>query len=177
MLFRSGKSRLVEAFTERMRGEPHRLLRCQCSPYHSNTVLYPFTQLLRHRLDLRRDLPGEDNLQRIDRMLARFGRPSRTARLLLAELLEVPSEDALSPVEMTPAQRKSEMLAILEDFLMAPLDGAPVLLLLEDAHWSDATTQSLVERLLKRIEAERADRKSTRLNSSHIQKSRMPSSA
>jgi predicted ATPase len=32
----------------------------------------------------------------------------------------------------------------------------PVLLLLEDAHWSDQTTQSLVERLLKRIEREHA---------------------
>jgi tetratricopeptide (TPR) repeat protein len=38
---------------------------------------------------------------------------------------------------------------------MAPLDG-PVLFLLEDAHWSDQTTQILVERLLKRIERERA---------------------
>ena len=38
---------------------------------------------------------------------------------------------------------------------MAPLDG-PVLLLLEDAHWSDQTTQTLIERLLKRIEREQA---------------------
>ena len=151
-----GKSRLVEAFAERVRAEPHRLLRCQCSPYHRNSVLYPITQLLRHRLDIRRDLPGAENLQRIDSMLAQFGRASRAARLLLAELLEVPCKDMLSPVEMTPEQRKNEMLAILEYFLSAPLDGTPVLLLLEDAHWSDATTQTLVERLLKRIETERA---------------------
>ena len=52
-------------------------------------------------------------------------------------------------------QRKNETLAILEDLLMAPLDG-PVLLLLEDAHWSDQTTQTLIERLLKRIGREQA---------------------
>jgi len=56
---------------------------------------------------------------------------------------------------MTPNQRKEETLAILEDLLMAPLDG-PVLLLLEDAHWSDQTTQTLIERLLKRIGREHA---------------------
>jgi hypothetical protein len=88
-------------------------------------------------------------------MLARVGRHARPSTLLLAELLEVHSEDTLSPLEMTPNQRKDETLAILEDLLMAPLDG-PVLLLLEDAHWSDQTTQTLIERLLMRIEHERA---------------------
>ena len=75
--------------------------------------------------------------------------------LLLAELLEVASEDKLSPTEMTPNQRRDATLIILEDLLMAHLSG-PVLLVLEDAHWSDQTTQTLMERLLKRIERERA---------------------
>jgi class 3 adenylate cyclase/ABC-type lipoprotein export system ATPase subunit len=150
-----GKSRLLEALAERVRGERHRLLRCQCSPYHRNSVLFPFKKLLRHRLDIDPDAPAEENLDRIGRMLGQAGRHARSSTLLLAELLEVPSEDKLSPIEMTPNQRKEETLAILEDLLMVPLDG-PVLLLLEDAHWSDQTTQILVERLLKRIERERA---------------------
>jgi class 3 adenylate cyclase/ABC-type lipoprotein export system ATPase subunit len=150
-----GKSRLLEALAERVRGERHRLLRCQCSPYHRNSVLFPFKKLLRHRLDIDRDASAQENLDRIGRMLGQAGRHERSSTLLLAELLEVHSEDKLSPIEMTPNQRKEETLAILEDLLMAPLDG-PVLLLLEDAHWSDQTTQILVERLLKRIERERA---------------------
>ena len=150
-----GKSRLLEALAERVREEPHRLLRCQCSPYHRNSVLFPFKTLLRHRLDLSRDLPTQENLDRISRMLERVGRHARSSTLLLAELLEVPSGDTLSSIEMTPNQRKEETLAILEDLLVAPLDG-PVLLLLEDAHWSDQTTQTLIERLLKRIGREHA---------------------
>jgi class 3 adenylate cyclase len=150
-----GKSRLLEALAERVREQPHRLLRCQCSPYHRNSVLFPFKTLLRHRLDLSRDLPTHENLDRIGRMLERVGRHTRPSRLLLAELLEVPAGDKLSSIEMTPNQRKEEILAILEDLLVAPLDG-PVLLLLEDAHWSDQTTQTLIERLLKRIGREHA---------------------
>jgi class 3 adenylate cyclase/ABC-type transport system involved in cytochrome c biogenesis ATPase subunit len=150
-----GKSRLLEALAERVREEPHRLLRCQCSPYHRNSVLFPFKTLLRHRLDISRDLSTQENLDRISRMLERVGRHARSSMLLLAELLEVPSSDTLSSIEMTPNQRKEETLAILEDLLMAPLDG-PVLLLLEDAHWSDQTTQTLIERLLKRIGREHA---------------------
>jgi class 3 adenylate cyclase/ABC-type transport system involved in cytochrome c biogenesis ATPase subunit len=150
-----GKSRLLEAVAERVGNEPHRLLRCQCSPYHRNSVLFPFKKLLRHRLALSHDLSIQENLDRIERMLSRFGRRTRSSTLLLAELLEVPAEETLSPLEMTPNQRKEETLAILEDLLMAAENG-PVLLLLEDAHWSDQTTQTLVERMLKRIGREQA---------------------
>jgi class 3 adenylate cyclase/ABC-type lipoprotein export system ATPase subunit len=150
-----GKSRLLEALAERVREMPHRLLRCQCSPYHRNSVLFPFRRLLRHGLDISRNVSTQENLDRIGQMLGRVGKRARSSMLLLAELLEVSSEDTLSPIEMTPNQRRDETLAILEDLLMAPLDG-PVLLLLEDAHWSDQTTQTLVGRLLNRIEREKA---------------------
>ena len=150
-----GKSRLLEALAERVREEPHRLLRCQCSPYHRNSVLFPLKTLLRHRLDIGRDLSTEENIDRIGRALERVGRHSRSSTLLLAELLEIPVEDTLSPIEMTPNQRKNETLAIVEDLLMMALDG-PVLLLIEDAHWSDQTTQTLIDRLLKRIGREHA---------------------
>ena len=150
-----GKSRLLEAIAERVGQEPHRLLRCQCSPYHRNSVLFPFKKMLHHGLALSHDLSSQENLDHIERMLSRLGRQKLSSTLLLAELLDVPSEEKLSPLEMTPNQRKNETLAILEDLLMAPLDG-PVLLLLEDAHWSDQTTQTLIERLLKRIGREQA---------------------
>ena len=101
-----GKSRLLEALAERVREEPHRLLRCQCSPYHRNSVLFPFKTLLRHRLDISRDLPTQENLDRISRMLERVGRHARSSTLLLAELLEVPSGDTLSSIEMTPKSAK-----------------------------------------------------------------------
>jgi class 3 adenylate cyclase len=150
-----GKSRLLEALAERVREEPHRLLRCQCSPHHRNSVLFPFTKLLRHGLDISRNVSSQESMDRIGQMLGRVGRHARSSTLLLAELLEIPCDDKLSSFEMTPNQRKDETLAILEDLLMASVES-PVLLLLEDAHWSDQTTQTLVERLLRRIDRERA---------------------
>jgi class 3 adenylate cyclase/predicted transcriptional regulator len=150
-----GKSRLVEALAERIREAPHRLLRGQCSPYHRNSALFPFRMLLRHSLDIDSSPSMSENLNRISRMLGQVGRRDRRSMLLLAELLEVASEDKLSPTEMTPNQRRDTTLAILEDLLTAYLSG-PVLLVLEDAHWSDQTTQTLIERLLRRIERERA---------------------
>jgi class 3 adenylate cyclase/DNA-binding transcriptional ArsR family regulator len=146
-----GKSRLLEAFAEQVRGMPHRLLRCQCSPYHRNSSLYPVVQLLRHEAAIQAELPADENLRRMEGLLAGVSRAARRDLLLIAELLELATADRLSPMEMTPRQRNAETLAILEDFLLAAPDGAPVLLLIEDVHWSDPSTQTLVERLLGRI--------------------------
>jgi len=151
-----GKSRLLEALAERVRDQPHRLLRAQCSPYHRSSVLHPITQLLRRRLDLKRELSDEENLARVDRAIARIGHATRQARLLLAELLELRSPDSLSPGEMTPAQRKNATFEILEEFLLAPFDGGTVLLLLEDVHWADPSTEALIERILARVEGSQA---------------------
>jgi len=151
-----GKSRLLEALVEHVRGEPHRLLRAQCSPYHGNSALYPFVQLLRQQLDLQRDSDDAQNLERINVMLERIERPKHQANLLIAELLELQARATLSPSEMTPVQRKNATLEILEAFLLAPLDDTTVLLLLEDAHWSDPSTRALIDRLLGKIPGCRA---------------------
>ncbi len=149
-----GKSRLTEALIEQLRGESVRLLRCQCSPYQANTALFPFTELLRRSAGLQPDAPAAANLARIGQWLAGFGRESRTNLLLAAGLLEVESADALSAMEMTPGQRKAATLALIEDFVLAPAGGGePVLLVVEDAHWSDPTTQALIDRLLQKIDS------------------------
>src|SRR5438046_10099282 len=96
-----------------------------------NRVSFAFEELLRHRLDIGRDLSAQENLDRIGRILGQVGRHARSSTLLLAELLEIPSEEKLSSIEMTPNQRKDDTLAIPEELLMAPLDG-PVPPLLED---------------------------------------------
>src|SRR6204780_523248 len=64
-----GKSRLLEALAERVREDPHRLLRCQCSPYHRNSVLFPFKTLLRHGLDISRNVSSQESMDRIGQML------------------------------------------------------------------------------------------------------------
>ena len=132
-----GKSRLLEALAERARDTPHRLLRCQCSPYHCNSALYPLTQLLRHEGSIQPERAVEENLGNLEAQLSHAGRSSRRDLLLIADLLELPTSEHLSPMEMTTAQRNLEILAILEDFVLATPDDVPVLLLLEDAHWSD----------------------------------------
>jgi len=60
-----GKSRLVQAFTEKLGATPHVVLRFQCSPYHTHSTLFPIVQNLGRAADFR---PGDSNQQRLDKL-------------------------------------------------------------------------------------------------------------
>ncbi len=52
---------------------------------------------------------------------------------------------------LSPEQREARALDTLVDLLLGPADRNPVLIILEDAHWSDPATQDLITRALARI--------------------------
>ena len=65
-----GKSRLVAAFEERIAGEPHTLLRYQCSPHHTNSALYPIIEQLERAAGFKADDTSEQRLDKLEALLA-----------------------------------------------------------------------------------------------------------
>jgi class 3 adenylate cyclase len=143
-----GKSRIVDALSRRIGDEPHVRVICQCSPYHSNTALYP---IMRH-LELAAGFAPEDSaackLEKLEVLLAATDTNTAVTTSLMAELLSVPIDGRYAPLELPPAQRKAAIIAALIDQLTRLADQRPVLFVLEDAHWIDPTTQELITRLL-----------------------------
>jgi len=150
-----GKSRLLEAIAQSVMMKPHRLLRCQCSPYHRNSALYPILQLLRQVAEIRAENGDTENLHALEFFLKKQKLESRYASLLLAEALDISTPEQISPMEMTKAQRKTETLTLLRNFLFGTAGDEPTLLLLEDAHWIDPTSQDLIDSLIRTIEQHR----------------------
>ena len=69
-----GKSRLLEALVQRLHGEPHELIRLQCSPYHTTSALYPLIQRLSSAsVGLAADDDAATRAEKPDRLLARYG--------------------------------------------------------------------------------------------------------
>jgi class 3 adenylate cyclase/predicted ATPase/energy-coupling factor transporter ATP-binding protein EcfA2 len=145
-----GKSRLLEALQEALCSEPHTRVYLQCSPYHSDSALYPVIQ---HLDRAARFVATDSPSSRIEKLRSLFTRrvlSDPSAIPLLAELLSIPApeETALLPV---PARRKAATIALLVDEIIRLSDTHPVLLVLEDAHWIDATTLELITRLIDSI--------------------------
>jgi class 3 adenylate cyclase len=146
-----GKSRLVLALRERTRDEPRIRLSYACSPYHTNSDLWPVIQQLERAAAF---VSGESVEQKLTKLEAVIGRvdlePTEQASFL-APLLGL-STDGRYPVrELTPQQRKAGTLAAL----LAQLEGSarqqPVLLILEDAQWLDPTTRELFDLAVERL--------------------------
>jgi len=58
-----GKSRIIEALLEHLSDLPHVRVRCQCSPYFTNTALHPFVRQLARAADLQPTDPPDTKLE------------------------------------------------------------------------------------------------------------------
>jgi class 3 adenylate cyclase/tetratricopeptide (TPR) repeat protein len=144
-----GKSRAIEALQEELAAEPHVRVNLQCSPYHSDSALYPVIQYLNRAARFAPTDTPDARAEKLRALLARQDIADRSLPLL-AELLSIPLPEQ-PPSELSPAQRKAAMLTLLVDMLVHPGNGDPVLVVLEDAHWIDATTLDMMTRLTDSI--------------------------
>jgi predicted ATPase/class 3 adenylate cyclase len=145
-----GKSRISEVLREQV-GDAGTRIRYQCSPYYTDTALYPVAGQLRAAARIEPDDAPTTKLDKLERLLVPSGAEADTAVPLLAELLAIPTADRYPMLTMGPELRKARTLRALADQLFALARRAPVLLLLEDAHWIDPTTRELFDSVIQPI--------------------------
>jgi class 3 adenylate cyclase/predicted ATPase len=144
-----GKSRISRALLDALAEEPHFRIRYQCSPYHTDSALWPVVQQLGHAASLKASDPIEGQLDKLEALLERAGR--REAAPLIADLLGLDGAARYGPLGLTPQMQRARTLQALTEQLLGLADRQPVLVVLEDAHWIDPTTLELVEQGLDRI--------------------------
>jgi class 3 adenylate cyclase/tetratricopeptide (TPR) repeat protein len=145
-----GKSRAIEALRAALAGEPHARIHLQGSPYYSDSALFP---VIKHVSRAAHFAAADSAAVRIEKLRAAFAprvASDAAALPLLAELLSIPA-DGLAPLSLTPAQRKAATIALLVDEIVRLGETEPALLVLEDAHWVDATTLELMTQLADSI--------------------------
>jgi class 3 adenylate cyclase/predicted ATPase len=150
-----GKSRITEGVLETVATEPHFLLRYQCSPYHTDSALYPVIQQLAYAAGFAGDDSAERRLNRLETLLARATDNVGVATSLIAPLMDLDARSRYGELTMPPQQRRSRTLAILIDQLTGLASQKPVLWVIEDAHWIDPTTLELIELALDRVQGTR----------------------
>jgi class 3 adenylate cyclase/predicted ATPase len=150
-----GKSRIAEALVDALSGEPRLLLRYQCSPYHSDSALYPAIQQIASAAGFAADESPDRRLDRLERLLAGAMDDIGEAAPLMATLMGLEGSARYGALTLSPQQRRSRTLAVLMDQLMGLARRKPVLWVIEDAHWIDPTTLELIELALDRVPGNR----------------------
>lgn len=146
-----GKSRIVETLVERTAEQPRTLLRYQCSPYHTNSTLYPIVAQLEHLLRFKSDEAPAARLVRLEALLGEGNEGVAAVAPLFASLLSIPAEGRYAKLELTPEQQKERTLSALLEQVAGLSRRAPVLFIFEDAHWIDPTTLELLSRSIERL--------------------------
>jgi class 3 adenylate cyclase/predicted ATPase len=148
-----GKSRIVRELLARLGGEPHVHLLYQCSPYHTNSALYPIVAQLERAAGV---APGDDRkvtLAKLEGLLSQAIKRLDEAVPLLAALLGLPVGGRYPNLNLSPQRQKQRTLEVLTEQLAGLARDRPVLELYEDVHWVDPSTLELLDLLVARVRA------------------------
>lgn len=149
----TGKSRLCQEFVERCRAQGLRVHQVRVQPYGHATPLQTILDILRSFLfELAREDDRSVVRARVAERLAKWPESLPGDQDLLCELLGVvaPREDDRED----PSQRRARLFDIITGLLRHTPDEE-ALLLLEDLHWLDESSEAFVSGILSALQGRR----------------------
>jgi class 3 adenylate cyclase len=149
-----GKSRLTAALMERLVKEPHTRLRYFCSPQHIDSALYPIISQMERAAGFVHDDSPKAKLDKLDALLAQTSTSKQDAALF-AEMLSLPNDGRHPAPELTSEQRRQKTLVALVSQIEALTWQNPLLMIFEDAHWTDPTSLEAFGRTVDRLASHR----------------------
>ncbi len=155
----TGKSRLRHEFLRRLkqRSQPPEVLIGRADPMNAGSGYGLMGQAVRQFCGVMDGEPQEVRRAKLAQRVARHLPPEQVKDTVefLGELCGVsfPAGDSpkLHAAREDPRLMSAQVLRAMAAFLRAELSQGPVLLVLEDLHWSDSPTVRLVEELLREL--------------------------
>ena len=140
-----GKSRLVDALGAKISDQGYTRITLNCSPYHTNSALFPLIAHLERVLRWQREDGAEEKLTKLEEVLKAFRLPLDEVVPLFAALLSLTlPDDRYPPLDLTPQQLKQQTLDVTVSWLLEEAERQPVLQVWEDLHWADPSTLELL---------------------------------
>jgi hypothetical protein len=139
---------------------PNLAARLQALAEPGAVVIAPSTRQLtgglfdyEHAAGFRREDTADERLDKLEAVLRQAASDLGEAAPLIAALLSLPTSERYPPLDLPPQKQKGKTLQALA----AQVDGLaarqPVLMLVEDAHWSDPTSLDLLDLIIDRVSA------------------------
>ncbi len=138
-----GKSRLIAALEDRLRGGPQQILRYFCSQHHQDSALHPIVARWERDLRFTRDDTPQERLHKLELVVT--GR-SQEEIALIADMLSLPVDDRYPTLSSNPLRKKEKLFDSMMRGLNNRARRRPVVILFEDAHWADASSLELLDK-------------------------------
>jgi DNA-binding winged helix-turn-helix (wHTH) protein/tetratricopeptide (TPR) repeat protein len=150
-----GKSRLLDEFTRPLAGRPDSptVLEGRCVSYGSSIPYVPLAHLVRAHCGVDEADPPETIRAAIDGLVGNNGLPS-DGRACLLRLIGV-VDDTTALEHLSPEAVKFRTFNVLRLLFLKAAARRPLVVVLEDVHWIDRTSEEFVATLVERLGAAR----------------------
>jgi class 3 adenylate cyclase/predicted ATPase len=140
-----GKSRLVQMLKDHVANEPHVRWECRSAEYSQNTALFPVTDLFQRLLQFHAEDTPEAKMEKLEQTLRQYRLPLEETVPLFAPLLALPlPENHYLSLNLLPQHQRQKTLETIVAILLELAEHQPVLLIIEDLHWTDPSTLELL---------------------------------
>jgi len=146
-----GKSRIMQGLREHAGDEIRNRILYYCSPYHRDTPFHPVIEQVERGFRFDRRDSVEQKLDKIESVLAQVGLPVRTLAPLFAAFLSLRGDARYGPLAWSPEDTKKKTIEATIAVIDAMAGQHPVLMVVEDLHWTDPSTLELLNLLVERI--------------------------
>jgi class 3 adenylate cyclase/predicted ATPase len=149
-----GKSRLVYTLKEHVLGQMVEgevdapVIEWRCSPHYQNTGLYPAIDFYERALASGRVEPPQARFDRLLQRLEQYDLARPETVPLWASLLSLPVPGRYPSLSLSPARQKEETFRVMLEWLHTRAARKPILFVVEDLHWVDASTLEFLGQFL-----------------------------
>jgi predicted ATPase len=163
-----GKSRLVRTMARLLREDAQAesgvmpdcthedlVVEWRCSQQFQHSELYPVSECITRVLDFAADQSPGARFERLAQHLEDYGSTRPESIGLLAKLLFLPPDERYAITGLTPAREREETFRALHQWLRTHSAKQPTLFIVEDLHWSDASTLEFLGQFISQPEPDR----------------------
>jgi class 3 adenylate cyclase/tetratricopeptide (TPR) repeat protein len=144
-----GKSRLIAEFRQRVAEKSGVWLEGGGSQFFQYTPFYAISQMILRSLDPAGRASRLELRAKLVRALHRAGLDLAQVLPPLTELLELPGTESFGPSTISPNETRDRLFAALIDWVHALARRTPLIIVVEDLHWVDASSLELIGRISK----------------------------
>ena len=142
-----GKSRVIEEFKKTLTKDAAFLLEGYSSLYQKDTAFAPISDCLKQAIGITAEDSQQEKWSKLNNDLTSVASLSTVSIALIAQVLSIPLVDPLQ-VGFTPLRQHQLTLEALMSWLVGKSRNRPLLMIVEDLHWTDPSTLELLSLIM-----------------------------
>jgi len=145
-----GKSRFLYEFRKAAGSEDVNFLEGKCLSFSQNVAYHPVIDMLKSNFDIREDDEDYHIRDKVKKGLKQLGVDETSTLPYLLELLSV-KDSGIDKIPMSPEGKKDRMMEAIRRIVLKGSEISPLILAIEDLHWTDRGSEEAMKYLLESI--------------------------